>query len=337
MESHGAGELKEIGMACKKIHWLVVIICLLFPARAALSLEPLTIALTSKVFQYVIFPIAQDRGYMREEGLDLKIAFMDTTPGLQALLAGSIQFSGSGTSALIAISKGNAPLKTILAVNDQVLQWVLVRPNIGSLKDLKGRKVAVTGVASIATTMFRQILTKNGLDGNKDVVFVDPGAGNRLTAVLVGAVDGAILSAEEYYAGLDQGMKQLMYLGNQVKNSWGTVATSERLIKEQPKLMSGFMRAVLKALRLVHQDREGTIAALAKFTELQKPLVTRMYDDLIGTFTSNGIVDEQIQRNDLAIVRQLVGVTENVPIGRAYDFSFAREADRQLASTGWRP
>ncbi len=265
------------------------------------------------------------------------MAFMDTAPGLQALLAGSIQFSGSGTSALIAISKANAPLKTILAVNNQVLQWVLVRPNIHSLKDLKGKKVAVTGVASIATTMFREILAKNGLDGNKDVVFVDPGAGNRLMSLSVGAVDGAILSAEEYYAGLDQGMKEIMYLGNQVKNSWGTVATSEGFIKEQPKLVSGFMRAVLKALRLVHQDRAGTIAALAKFTELQRPVVTRMYDDLIGTFTSNGIVDEQTQRNDLAVVRQLVGVTENVPIGRAYDFSFARAADQQLARTGWRP
>ncbi len=324
-------------MTRKKSHWLLIIACLLLPSGKASSMETLTIALTSKVFQYVIFPIAQDRGYTREEGVDLKIAFMNTAPGLQALLAGSIQFSGSGSSALIAIAKGGAPLKTILAVNDQVLQWVLVRPNISSLKELKGGKVAVTGVASVATTMFRQILTKNGLDGNKDVVFVDPGAGNRLTALLVGAVDGAILSAEEYYAGLDQGMKQLMYLGNQVRNSWGTVVTSERFIKEQPKLLAGFMRAVLKAMRLVHQDRDGTIAALAKFTELQKPLVTRMYDDLIGTFTKNGIVDEQTQRNDLAVVLQLIGVNENVPIRRAYDFSYAQEADRQLASTGWRP
>jgi ABC-type nitrate/sulfonate/bicarbonate transport system substrate-binding protein len=180
-------------------------------------------------------------------------------------------------------------------------------------------------------------MTKYSLDGNRDVVFVDPGALNRLPALLAGAVDGAILSPEERYAGLDRGMKELMYLGNKVKNSWGTIATSDRFIKEQPKLVTGFMRAILKALRLVHQDREGAIAAVVKFSALQKNLATRMYDDLRGTFTPNGIVDEETQRNDLAIVRQVAGVTENVPIQRAYDFRFAREAAQQLARTGWRP
>ncbi len=321
----------------KIMGWVSLTICLLLPVEVAFSLEPLTVVLASKAFQYVIFPIAQERGYMKEEGIDLKIVFMETTPGLQALTAGNVHFSGSGSSALIAISKGGAPLKTVLAVNDQVLQWVLVRPNIGSLKELKGKKIGVTGVASIAAYMFRQVMTKYSLDGNRDVVFVDPGALNRLPALLAGAVDGAILSPEERYVGLDRGMKELMYLGNEVKNSWGTIATSDRFIKEQPKLVTGFMRAILKALRLVHQDREGTIAAVAKFSELQKNLATRMYDDLKETFTSNGIVDEETQKNDLAIVRQVAGVTGNVPIQRAYDFSFAREAAQQLDRTGWRP
>ena len=317
--------------------WLFLLTFLLLPARAAFGLETVTVVLASKAFQYVIFPIAQERGYMREEGIDLKIVFMETTPGLQALIAGSVQFSGSGSSALVAISKGGAPLKTVLAVNDQVLQWVLVRPNIASLKDLNGKKIGVTGVASIASFMFRQIMNKYGMDGSKDVTFLDPGALNRLPALLAGAVDASIVSPEERYAGLDQGMKELMYLGNEVKNSWGTIATSDRFIKEQPKLITGFMRAILKALRVVHQDREGTIATVAKFSELQKPLATRMYDDLRGTFSSNGVVDEETQRNDLVIVRQVAGVTGDVPIQRAYDFSFAREADQRLNRAGWRP
>ena len=40
-----------------------------------------------------------------------------------------------------------------------------------------------------------------------------------------------------------------------------------------------------------------------------------MYDDIAKTFTVNGVVDEQAQRNDLAIVREIAGVTEVVPMG----------------------
>ena len=303
----------------------------------AMALETINVVLTSKALQYVFLPIAQDRGYMKEEGIDLKIVYMQNAPGLQALSAGNVQFSGSGSSALVAISKGGAPLKTVLAVNDQVLQWIVVRPNINNLKDLKGGKIATTGVASIGAFMFRNILTKYGMDGSKDVVFVDPGPVNRLPALLSGAVDGAILSPEERYAAVDQGMKELMFMGKEVKNSWGTFATSDRFIKEQPKLMAGFARASLKALRLVRQDREGTIAATAKFTELEKPLATRMYDDLVKTFTTGGYVDEETQRNDLAIVKLVAEVNDVVPIQKAYDFSFVRQAEQQLNKQGWKP
>jgi NitT/TauT family transport system substrate-binding protein len=306
------------------------------PSRV-FGLETVTVALTSKAFQYTVLPIAQGRGYMREEGLELKLVYMQNAPGLQALTAGNVQFSGSGSSALVAISKGGAPLKTVLAVNDQVLQWVVVRPNVGALRDLKGGKIATTGVASIAAFMFRNILGKNGMDGTRDVVFVDPGPVNRLPALLSGAVDAAILSPEERYAAVDQGMKELMFIGKEVKNSWGTMATSDRFIKEQPKVMAGFARAVIKALRFARQDREGTIAAAAKFTELDRALVARMYDDLAKSFTANGHVDEETQRNDLAVVRQVADVSEIVPIQRAYDFSFARQAEQQLNNTAWKP
>jgi ABC-type nitrate/sulfonate/bicarbonate transport system substrate-binding protein len=107
------------------------------PARAAYGQETVTVALTSKAFQYTILLVAQERGYMKEEGIDLKIVYMQNAPGLQALSAGSVQFSGSGSSTLVATSKGGAPFKTVIAANDQVLQWVVARPNISSIKDLK--------------------------------------------------------------------------------------------------------------------------------------------------------------------------------------------------------
>jgi ABC-type nitrate/sulfonate/bicarbonate transport system substrate-binding protein len=318
-------------------HFIVVFFSLfLLPwAKPAMALETVTAALTSKAFQYVPLVIAQERGYMKEEGLDLKLVFMQNAPGLQALIANQVQFSGSGSSALVAISKGNAPLKTVLAFNDQVLQWLVARPNINSLRDLNGKKIATTGVASIAAYMLKNILIKKNIP--KDIVLIDPGPVNRLPSLLSGAVDAAIVSPEERYAALDQGMKEIMFFGREVKNSWGTFATSDRFIKEQPKQLAGFVRAVIKGLKVARQNREATIGAVAKFSELDKALSTRMYDDLVGTFTRAGYVDDQTQKNDLAIVAQVAEVAETVPPKRAYDFSFARTAEQQLNKQGWKP
>jgi ABC-type nitrate/sulfonate/bicarbonate transport system substrate-binding protein len=225
----------------------------------------------------------------------------------------------------------------IVSTNDRVLQWLLTRPNITSPKELKSKRIATTGIAAIATFMLKQVLAKNGLDPSKDVIYLDPGTNNQLPALLAGTMDAAVLSVEQRYVGLDKGMREMFFFGNEVKNSWGTLGTTDKLIKENPKLVSAFVRATLKALRYVRHDKEGTMEALTRFSGVSRQQASRLYDDLIGTFTQSGSVDEEAQKNDLAIVRQVINGNETIPITKAYDFSFAHEADQQLNKAGWKP
>src|SRR5207245_8793461 len=129
----------------------LLISVLLLPGKSAFALDKINVTLPSKSFQFIIFPLAKERGYMKEEGIDLNIVVMASTAGLQAVVAGEMDFTGSGSSALVAVTQGNAPLKTVLAVNDQVLQWLMVRPQYSAFKELKNKKIAVTGVAAVAT------------------------------------------------------------------------------------------------------------------------------------------------------------------------------------------
>ena len=310
----------------------------LFFATEAFSLDTIYMAITpGKNFQHVIYPIAQEKGYMREEGIDLKMLVIAGTPSIQGLLAGSIQFTVAGTSALIAAAKGAAPLKVVLAANDKVHQWLLSKPEITNLKSLKGKRIATGGVASSATFMLKQILSRQGLDPTRDVNYIHQSGGTQLGALLSGSVDAIILGVQPHYIGVNAGMRELFFFGNEVKNSWGTLATSDRFIKEQPKQVAGFIRAAVKALRFIRQERDATIAANVKFSGVDRTLAARMYDDLIGTFTRNGTVDDETQKNDLSIIRQIADVSEPIPMARAYDFSFAYDADRQLNQAGWHP
>jgi ABC-type nitrate/sulfonate/bicarbonate transport system substrate-binding protein len=303
----------------------------------AQPLQTVNMAVPAKSFQMVLYPIAQQKGYMKEEGLDQRVIFVTPTTSIQAMLGGDVQFTGAGTSALVSIARGNTPLKVVAATNDRVLQWLVTRPEITSPKDLKGKKIATTGVGAVATFMLKQVLTKHGLDANKDVTFLDVGQGNQLAALLGGGFDAAVLSVEQRYVGLDKGMREMFFMGNEVKNSWGTLATTDRLIKENPKMVGGFVRATIKALRYLRQDKEGTISAMLKFSGVSHQQATRVYDDIVGTFTRSGVVDDETQRNDLVIIRQVVNANETVPNNKAYDFSFALEADQQLNKMGWKP
>jgi len=332
---------KKVLRTSKRLHFALALLgCMQFSAVefvSAQSLQTVNMAIPARSFQMVIYPIAQQKGYMKEEGIDQRVIFVAPTTSIQAMLGGDVHFTGAGSSALVSIARGNTPLKVVVATNDRVLQWFVTKPEITSPKELKGKRIATTGVAAIATFMARQVLTKHGLDGNKDVNYLDVGQGNQLAALLGGGFDAAILSVEQRYLALDKGMREMFFMGNEVKNSWGTLATTDKLIKENPKMVSGFVRATLKALRYIRQDKEGTISVMLKFSNVSRQQATRVYDDIIGTFTRNGAVDDETQRNDLNIIRQVINGNETMPNSKGYDFSFALDADQQLSKLGWKP
>jgi NitT/TauT family transport system substrate-binding protein len=332
--------VKPVAGQVIRVYVALLILCSMFfrsQPTDAQSLQVVNMAIPSKSFQMAIYPIAQQKGYMREEGLDQRVIFIAPTTSIQAMLGGDVQFTGAGSSALVSIARGNTPLKVVVATNDRVLQWFVTRPEITHPRELKGKKIATTGVAAIATFMIKQVLTKHGLDGNKDVTYLDVGQGNQLPALLGGGFDAAILSVEQRYVALDKGMREMFFMGNEVKNSWGTLATTDKLIKENPKMVAGFVRATIKALRYIRQDKEGTISAMLKFSAVSREQATRVYNDIIGTFTRSGFVDDETQRNDLNIIRQVTSSSETMPNARGYDFSFAQEADQQLNKMGWKP
>src|SRR5262249_15759568 len=128
---------------------LALSVMLLFGVEAAVS-QTVNLAIASKSFQHLIYPIALDRGYIKEEGIDLKITFIERTRRSEGVMGGSIDFTVAGTSALVVLARSNAPLKVTLAVNNRVHQWLLTKPNITTPKELKGKKIATTGIAAVA-------------------------------------------------------------------------------------------------------------------------------------------------------------------------------------------
>ena len=198
-----------------------VLVSFIFFDADSSALETVNIALSNKNFQMILYPIAQERGYMQEEGIDLRIILARAELSVQATMAGSFQFNMAGNMAVVNIMKGGAPFKVILSTNDKVLSWILSKPEITSLKDLKGKRVATSGVANVTLIMAKQVFMKYGIDPDRDINFINTGGGsNGVRALIAGAVDGVVASTAERYIGIPAGLRELSFIGNEVKNSW---------------------------------------------------------------------------------------------------------------------
>jgi len=93
------------------------------------------------------FAIAKDRGYYREEGLDVDLIVMPSAVGIQALIGGNVSFSTQGGAGLLPALRG-APIRLLFSAYRRPMYWLYARAEIRSVGDLKGKKVGVSSIGS---------------------------------------------------------------------------------------------------------------------------------------------------------------------------------------------
>jgi NitT/TauT family transport system substrate-binding protein len=180
----------------------------LWAADKSAKLTPVRIGYVSRSILDMPYLIARDRGLFREEGLEPELIFIRAGLTPQVLLAGGVDFAtATGTGISAAIS--GADLRLILALTDRPSFDLIAVPSITNIQQLRGKKVGVSGVGSLAEILARQILIANHIPleqvtllplGSSDVTYI---------ALKAGAIDATMLQIPQKFFALDEGFRRL--------------------------------------------------------------------------------------------------------------------------------
>src|SRR5688572_4887693 len=158
----------------------------------------------------IAFTAAKERGYYREEGLDVDLVQMRDTLGISALIGGNADFasiSGAGLTAIL----GGMPLRFAFSSFFRPMFWLYAKPEIQDVKALRGKRVGVTGLGSGPDNLLRETLKRNGLEGGRDVTILALGLPATLAAALrAGTVDAGTVSPPFNFAVRDAGFRELV-------------------------------------------------------------------------------------------------------------------------------
>jgi NitT/TauT family transport system substrate-binding protein len=135
------------------------------------------------------FWIAMEKGYFKEEGLEMKpIVFTSGVPLMQALSGGSVDVAIMGAVISNFPSQG---VGKVFLLNDIEFDTakLYARPESGvsTIKDLKGKRIA-TVKGTTAHVFLHNALKANGLDSTKDVELVSMDMAGAVAAFISGAV-----------------------------------------------------------------------------------------------------------------------------------------------------
>src|SRR5918996_2320011 len=113
-------------------------------ARGQSSLEKIVITYPSRSIASVDLYIAQDRGFFRQEGLLADVVQVRGNIGVTALLSGDADAINNVGTIIRAMERNDLPAKVVSQSLKRNLFWLVTKPEVKSLRDLKGKVFGTT-------------------------------------------------------------------------------------------------------------------------------------------------------------------------------------------------
>ena len=318
---------------------LAVVILLAFPSwGGSQKLRKIHVAIPAVSPASTTFMVAKERGYYRDESLEAELIVMPAATAMQALIGGNVEFATVGGAGLPPVLRG-APVRFLFTTFNRPMFWLYSKPDIRSIKDLRGKKVGVSSLGSGPDSLLRDLLKRHGMEGGRDVVIMPMGAGiARFVALRAGSVEGAMLSIPSNFMAEEAGFRELVsFIKQDLVELQGSIVVREGLLESDPVLVEKFVRGSLKGLLYFRNSRSGTASILARFLRVKEDLAVRIYDLIHPGITQEGIVSEDLQRRSMEHILERVGLKEPPPLGKVFDFSLTQRVRDELREKGWRP
>jgi len=279
------------------------------------------------------FFVAKERGFFREEGLDVELIVMQAIQTIQATLGNSTQFASATGSAVSSAVRG-ADIKVILAVTDRPSFDLIVQPNITSVQQLRGKKIGTGGVGSLAEILARRILEVNGVRPEEVAILATGPSHLTYLSLKAKVIDAAPLQMPLTFTAQDEGFRKLVDAGDVYRAVQGGLATTKTMLSEQPELVTKVVRAMMRAIRLIKSDRKYGIEFIkGPWLDIGKEpekIAARVYDIAAPALLENGTVSEEIQRQMIADASLRAKPVQPVFPDQVFDFSIVRKVSATL-------
>lgn len=302
-------------------------------AIAQMPAKKVRMGIQSTNIGFLPFHAAFHKGFYREQGIDLEMIFMATQAVNAAFVRGDLDYSAAVNGIVQGIVRG-APAKILACAVDRPLQSFIVRKDIRTPRDLKGKKVGGSTAGGTATLMADAALKHFGLEPGRDVTVV-PLRDNRLAALESGAVDAALLGVPENIIAVEKGYGELLFLGDVLSFPQNGFGASVKKIQENPDEVYGMVRATLRGFyfSLDPRNRDEVVNIIMKQWRLAD---RRLAGEMLRQLNRGVLRDMSIRNEGLQLMIDLVRedskVAQPFTVSQIVDFSFIEKARRELGA-----
>jgi NitT/TauT family transport system substrate-binding protein len=301
-------------------------------AEAQQNLDRVVITYPSRSIASIDLYIAQERGFFRQEGLLAEVVQVRGNIGVTALLSGDAHAVNNVGTVIRAMERSDLPVKVITQSLKKNLFWLVTKPEVKSLNELKGKIFGTTTFGGAQHLAAARLLQKAGLNPDKDITVVIGGdVPAQLQSLVTGTIQLAALSPPTVILARDK--FKLKIHGStldDLPNLQNGLAFTEKMLREKRELVRRILRARSRAHRYFWENERGTAEVLANYLKVELPIALESYRLARPAFTTNGLATEQEVEDFLRADAEVLKLREPVPAARIFDFSLQKDVNQEL-------
>ena len=317
-----------------RIFALSLVIFLFSTSGHAQALKKVRLGSSSTNVSFLALYTALNRGFFKDEGIDLEIIYMPANLASTAVLNGDIDYNGAVTGTIGAAVRGQ-PMKVLLFTVAKPFLFLMSKKEIKDVKQLRGKKVAGSSPGGSATLIADKVLKHFGLEPGRDVTLLPMGgsAAGRYAVLETGVVDASFLSVPENIFALDKGYKELVFAGDVVEFPQNGFGTSEKKIRDNPDEVYRMVRATLRGLQFVwdKNNHEAVVDILMKQWKMSdRRLAAETFHQVMRVLTRDANVKPESVQVLIDLARESAKVAKPVAVADVVDYSFLDKARKEL-------
>ena len=269
--------------------------------------------------------VAMRKGFYRDEGLEVDKVQMQPAVAVKALMSGDIDYLLAWGSAVRAAVTG-IPIKAVVGIASRPLHVLMVRPEIKTAKDLRGKTIGVDSVAGTVDYLSRLAVRHFGMEPNRDVTIIVSGESpTRLAALRSGSVDATAIDVAFAVKAEEEGFKRLLYLGDVIELPLSGITTMDKTLHTQRDQVKRVVRATMRGTRFMKQSRAESIQMLSDYLRITPSQAAKAYDTSINSFTDDGIISDNGVNLDVQLTKERLKLTKEIPLSQLVDWSLVKE------------
>ena len=316
----------------RAVLWLSLFALAPNSASGQQNLDRIVITYPSRSIASVDLYIAQDRGFFRQEGLLADVVQVRGNIGVTALLSGDAHAINNVGTIIRAMERTDLPAKVVTQSLKKNLFWLVTKPEVKSLSELKGKVFGTTTLGGSQHLAAMRLLQKAGLDPDKDITVVIGGdVPAQLQSLVSGVIQLAALSPPTVILARDK--FKLRIHGStldDLPNLQNGLAFSEKLLRERRDFVKRILRARSRAHRYFWENERGTADVLANYLKVDLSVALESYRLARPAFTANGLPSDKEVEDFLRSDAEVLKLREPVPAAKIFDFSLQREVNQEL-------